>query len=264
MSERDEAALQRVSIVGEDVKTADPENLLDAYYGLLASLAARYERIIRNSGAMDRDDLLQEGRLALLDAQKSYSLEKGCSFASWASLAIRNRMLRVVGYKSDGTFKQEAELLLDGPAGGDDTETPLIDMIPDPSIEDNDSKIIRDEQAEELRRAVCRIRNNDQRDVINCLYFEELSRAETAQRKGITISRVDKQREAAIKSLRKDWRLKKYYFKYQYSGTLSRFKYDGESSVEKAVLAMEQAYDRIFGSGAYADMIRKQGAENHD
>ena len=249
--------MTRVSISGEDMKNASPEDLILAYSGMIRKLALSYEKIAANNGAVDRDDLDQEGRLAILEAQKSFDPEKGSSFYSWAIFYIKKRMRTAVGYRSDGTRKEEASLFLDAPVSTEDTETSLIDTIPDESIEENDDRIIRSEQAEEVRAAVARLKCHQQKTIIKQIYFEDMTYKQIAEKGCLTVDRVKQQRNKAIINLRKDWRLKDYVSQYRYRGSVNSFKTSGSSVVEKEVLATEKMYDDRNGEGAYAELIRK-------
>lgn len=53
-----------------------------------------FKRAARYSASIS-EDLAQEGFLALLDAVRSYSPDRGASFSTFAQLCIRNRMINV-------------------------------------------------------------------------------------------------------------------------------------------------------------------------
>lgn len=65
-------------------------------------LARRYIILVRRrartllAGAMEMDDLAQEGMLGLVDAMKAYRPERGASFRTFAYRCITNRMLNMV------------------------------------------------------------------------------------------------------------------------------------------------------------------------
>ena len=68
--------------------------LIKKYERLIARLAyaAMRELGIMPWDAIDEDDLMQEGRLALLDAARGYDEKKGAKFITYAYVAISNAM----------------------------------------------------------------------------------------------------------------------------------------------------------------------------
>ncbi|MBR1384541.1 MAG: sigma-70 family RNA polymerase sigma factor [Ruminococcus sp.] len=78
----------------------------------LTELINRFAPLIRKraesfSGTV-HDDLEQEGFLALLDAVRNYSSERGASFSTYAQLCIRNRMINVFK-RSDNDYDELPE-----------------------------------------------------------------------------------------------------------------------------------------------------------
>ena len=73
-----------------DYKEAVLELLLDKYQPYIRSIASKYQWIL------DMDDLMQEGRLGLLDAIKKFNLDKNVKFKTYATPWIKKRMLRAI------------------------------------------------------------------------------------------------------------------------------------------------------------------------
>lgn len=72
----------------------------DEHDGLVVMLTERYQWAT-SKGSMDRDDLLQEGRIACWEADEGYDTEKGCEFstyARWKILARARQQLERMAY----------------------------------------------------------------------------------------------------------------------------------------------------------------------
>lgn len=79
----------------QQVRTKDADafgELSTRYFSLICKQAARFS----GANAPERDDLLQEGLLALYSAAVSYSEEKGAAFRTYAGVCIQNRMADAV------------------------------------------------------------------------------------------------------------------------------------------------------------------------
>ena len=77
-----------------------------------------------------KDDLLQEGRIALLDAKNAYLPERGSSFKAFALKCINNRIISFVrGHLSlkNLPLTNFVSLENDGAAAGDDPEARVIE-----------------------------------------------------------------------------------------------------------------------------------------
>ena len=98
-----------------DISSTDPELLIEEYSQLVNKIMSRYRFILQRTGAIDEDDLLQAGRIGLLQAQRHYDKAAGSSFLSYASLWIRSNIRRAAGIENDGSIPPELESL-DEPA----------------------------------------------------------------------------------------------------------------------------------------------------
>ena len=74
----------------EYYREVELENLLDKYQSYIKAIASKYQWIL------DLDDLMQEGRLGLLDAIKKFKLDKQVKFKTFATPWIKKRMLRAI------------------------------------------------------------------------------------------------------------------------------------------------------------------------
>ena len=74
------------------VKSLKPKNqqVLEENLGLVIFFARKF------SGLLPYEDLVQEGRIGLLRAEKTYDSGRGSKFSSWAGICIRHSMLRAI------------------------------------------------------------------------------------------------------------------------------------------------------------------------
>lgn len=124
------------------------------------------ERIARHEvdrwfvDGMDRDDLLQEARLAGWLAGAKWSPSRGMSPTSWARLHVQSQMKNLVkASRTMGRFAAVAPLRLDAHVGRDGEGLELADMIPDgqPSIVDQIAKRQQPTAAETLNLLADRV-----------------------------------------------------------------------------------------------------------
>src|ERR1700712_2204831 len=83
---------------GQD-RRADPERLIRDHMGLVRKIAWHVHG--RVSTAMDIEDLMQSGMIALIEAARGYE-DRGHAFATYASLRVRGSMI-------DGLRKQATQ-----------------------------------------------------------------------------------------------------------------------------------------------------------
>jgi RNA polymerase sigma factor (sigma-70 family) len=102
----------------------DLNAMLAEHEGFLRSCANDWLKVVGESGL---PDLLQEGRVALVLAAKSYDPERGVKFLSYAGRAIKTRMHRwvmrmgqIVKLPSNEKFWWVGELRLDAPVFAED------------------------------------------------------------------------------------------------------------------------------------------------
>ena len=251
-----------MDIRGEDVKTAEPEQLIEAYSGFVAKIAARYAQMIKDTGAIDIDDLRQEGNIALLSARDTYNPAEDISFSTWAAGYIKNRIRRAIGYKTDGTMKEQPALILDAPPPG--LESPdgvsLIDTLPSDD-EPPEALVMLSEEREEVRKAVDRIQNQTQKEIIKSVFFQGKGYKETAEEMNTTVDFIRGKKESALTTLRRDYRLKRYILPNLRIGSLSFFRFTGSTIEEEAILRQEKDFDLKYGEGSFVEKMISEREE---
>lgn len=241
--------MNKISFQGEDVLTADPGQLVEAYSRFIKMFVFKYRSLF--SAAADEDDFFQVGAIGLLAAQKNFDPEKYSSFATYAAYYIKNYIrCYAIGFKRDGTKKQPPTISLDeGLPGLEDVL--LLETIPDESIEDNDERAIRLELEQEVREAVKRIKSPKKREIIERHYFKGESFSSIAKEQNISSQAIGQRNLEALSELRRDWRLNKCLFPDLKKAGVGRFRETGNSIVEQSIIDFEREYNRIYGQDAY-------------
>ncbi len=153
---------------------------------------------------VERNDLVQEGCLGLLDAASRYDRSRGASFKTWARLrahgaavdSIRARDLVGRGGRSGLACRQhEAELVQFGHHLSDGTVL-LADELPAASPPERDTIALR-----WLARALCTLPVHLRR-VLTEHYFGGRPLAETGVALGVCESRVSQLKDEALARLR--------------------------------------------------------------
>ena len=84
--------------------------LLLANEGLIMQLAKSQEIIhdldVNHYGGIELDDILQEGRFAMLEAAKKYDVNSGTKFSTYASVVMKNAMSDLCR-KGDASFEKQ-------------------------------------------------------------------------------------------------------------------------------------------------------------
>lgn len=100
----------------------------EAYSELISRYLPSIRRLSRvyTKSSADRDDLVSEGILGLMNAVKTYSSDKGASFSTYAGVCVNNRMLTALK-KSLRIQKREESLDEFDASGGSSPEKIVID-----------------------------------------------------------------------------------------------------------------------------------------
>lgn len=246
-----------------DVPTADPNELIEQYTPLIQKTANRYRSALERTGAVDMDDLLQAGRIAIAEAQKHFDPDSDASFKTYAYDWIRSKIRRTLGFNAAGELPP-TPVSLDTPANADQPDgESLMDTIPDPAGEDPADRIADADEQEEIRRdvhaAVDRLPSEKSRAVINGLYFDGSRVPELAQRLECSESYIGQLKQTALRKLQQDQYLRRY--KPDYKVGVMSFRNTHTSSVERTILWLEQQFDNTFGTGAFMAMKEGQTIE---
>ena len=154
----------------------------------VTELIARFAPSVRKRAASFagslKDDLAQEGFLALLDAVRKFTPDRGASFGTFAQLCIRNRMINV--YKSVSTDYEELPEDLDRA----DTDENIPENI-----------VVQKAGLDELYKTIADTLSNRENDVF-MLYISGIPYQEIADRLGMSRKAVDNAVQRMRKKLR--------------------------------------------------------------
>lgn len=160
------------------------EELINRMYPLLSSC-------IRKGGwnPQEKEDLLQEGRLGLMEALKVYDPEKGVPVLGFLNSRLRYLYL--------GMKRPQSMMSLNESYGEDEGE--FLDLLE--SDTDILEEIVGAETINEVRKAVSCLPEVQQRVIVD-LFYNGLSLSETARINGIAYRTVVNTRAAALRNLR--------------------------------------------------------------
>ncbi|MBQ1389127.1 MAG: sigma-70 family RNA polymerase sigma factor [Clostridia bacterium] len=160
--------------------------LADRYINLIRSLTSKF----RVSG-LERDDLVQEGMMGLMNAAKSYSSEGGASFKTYAALCVSRRVISILKQSRGGKGKAMSDYI----SFSDETLALLSDGLdPEEMYIDKESLVLLTAAAEEIL-------SSKEKQVLQ-LYMEGMTYEEIAAYLNINRKSVDNAMQRIRKKLR--------------------------------------------------------------
>lgn len=207
-------------------RDADARTALQRYEGLVQAVARRLAPAARIGQALDQEDLWAEGRIAVLEALRTYQ-GFGIEERTWVGTRIRQRMIDAIRRldvrtrdelrfcttqdqdserEEDAPLRERARELsarrlisLDSSAGSD--VEPLSARLYDQGLLPADEVADRKALSIKLRYAIQSLPER-QRVAIELWLFESLPLREIGERMGVTESRVCQLQKRAIELLR--------------------------------------------------------------
>lgn len=258
-------------IADRDIPGADPAAVIAQYEPYVQKLANRYIPVLSKTGAVDMDDLIQVGRIAISDAQHKYNPDAG-SFLNFLYYVVRVAMRRELGFNNQTGAPPVALVYLDEPLS-DNAETTLAEMIADPDAVPLDEPIIesesRNETSEAVRAALDRMRSEKQRAAINLVWMEGKTRQAAADEMEMKPGAFYALEKAGRSTLRRDHRLRKYAESVPFIHVgVNRFNSTWTSATEYAALWMIEHRPEIspepVNQESNADRIRRIWNDEHN
>ena len=206
---------------------ADARAALDRYEGLVQAVARRLAPAARMGQALDQDDLWAEGRIAVLEALRTYQ-GFGIEERTWVGTRIRQRMIdaiRRLDVRSRDELRFFAAHEQKAPSEDEDVEgrerarelsarrlvsldssasadaEPLSARLHDHYVPPADEVADQNALQRRLHRAIGTLPER-QRQAIELSLFEGLPLREIGDRMGITESRVCQLQKRAVEALR--------------------------------------------------------------
>lgn len=165
--------------------------------------AKKWYRVSPGQGGAEMEDLIQSGFFALLTAVETYDGSKEKSFIGWLALHLKRSFSDTIGIRTELQRRDplRTAVSLDAPAGDDENGDELQYFIADPNSEDWIKKMELQECHEALFAALRRLPGAES-EIIRLRYWGNLSQADTAKIKGITVENVSKIERRALSKLR--------------------------------------------------------------
>ena len=155
------------------------DQLWNQCYGFIRRQAGKWARAWEGRSDFDIDDLMQSGYIALCEAVKGFSEEKGYSFISYLAFHLKTEFARCAGCRTPAQAKEPLNhsVSLDSPAyGSEDSSTTVGETIPvsDQGMEEVEEKLFNQQLAEVLHQALGDLPDK-QRRVIEMHYLHRLT-----------------------------------------------------------------------------------------
>lgn len=178
------------------------------------NLIKSYERLVwktvmdftRNGKHVDKDDLIQEGFIALIDAKKNFSAEKNTKFSTYAYKRIDWRLrkyYRKSCNKKSVVFNEEAEGIESQNNQEDKPKRKLGKFIPEEEIPcyEDETQQKTNIQRESIEFAIDKLQE-DERLIIRARFYEEKTLEEIGECLGISKEGVRKKEVKALEKLK--------------------------------------------------------------
>jgi RNA polymerase sigma factor (sigma-70 family) len=180
----------------------DMNAMLAEHEGFLRSCANDWLKVVGESGL---PDLLQEGRVALVLAAKSYDPERGVKFISYAGRAIRTRMHRwvmrmgqIVKLPSNEKFWWVGEMRLDAPMFGDDGSETTMHAVFTVPVE---SEWVEEDAHVKMQSLLSRLDEREMQ-ILRRAFWDGVPLRKLPEEFGITYTRVQQIASGALRKLR--------------------------------------------------------------
>lgn len=155
---------------------------------------------------VDRDDLIQSGYFALVEAIKTYKPDAGCSFIGYLDYYLRNQFRKEVGIRSSHRDALTKAISLDDSVfDEDDGDTTLLSMIRSDSAEAEFDEVVEQLDnariVDTVRKCMQKLKPSE-RDVLLQIYIQQRKRKEIANLYGVSPQRVNQIHNRALRRLR--------------------------------------------------------------
>lgn len=241
------------------------EELYARNRGLLHLVARHYAAACQRDRAVSVEDLEQAGFFGLVKATQTYQDAAGYSWSTWAAWYISGEICKALGYRwKPATESTPAHYVatrahtdaysLDAPLAADDPEgMTWEDTLADDTVPEVDEAVNLESLQRYVREAVERLENPQQHTVIQRCDLDGKPYRAAAEELGVSTERVRHIRDAALRQLRRDRKLREnaradielrtpYYCKVG----VKQFQNTRTSATEKAALWRIEQKDRLL------------------
>lgn len=195
------------------------EKVISENVGLVKYWVNHYACLCRRRGDIAPDDLLQAGRLGVMEAADTFNPDAG-AWSSWASLYIRKNMRNALGlskgtytvFLPDGTQERRRYVVtsLNAPVyDADDIE--LVEVVAEENPVDIDARIILEADAERVQAALNALESPEVRQAIRERYIDGKAYKAIADDMHLEVRQAQKLVREGMRSLLADKRIKTIY-----------------------------------------------------
>lgn len=205
--------------LAERIKAGE-ESLLPILWGqcrrTIAIMAAKYRGIMEQNAFIDKEDFIQCGYFAMLEAVEAYSPEKGYKLNTYLNFKYKKQIYAMFGNKREGDnyIFPAATSSLNITLENDGHKTELLELLEDKSAEDIETDYEKKELQQIVRAAVGRLPERE-RHVIQEIYFNERTKTQIADgqhyKNQFAVTRTE---DRALQMLRKDKALQMLHAAY--------------------------------------------------
>ncbi len=136
---------------------------------------------------LERDDLISEGAIALINAADSFESDRNASFHTWATIHIRSALGQAIRKQKLQNGREQSGVDADRRA----------DLLTDTDLRDLDAKIVLDKAL-----VILNCRHPRLSLIIELIYVRELTKTEIATRLEISDTHVERLHQEALQFLR--------------------------------------------------------------
>lgn len=225
-----------------------------------------------NRPTIEVDDLVQSGFIAFLYAVERYDPAGGAKFSTYLCLCLKNAFGECLGIRTE---KQKNDPInwavsLSNPLADDKDSGKLFDIVPDPDadipMEMVEEKLWHKQMHEAVEAALLALPDN-QRQVLQMLYWQEKTLQEAAEVYGVSYERIRQIEAKALRVLRQPKNacnlLPFYRYDFYAHTGLTAFRQSGLTVQERYVIATEERQARAEQRRKVQDTkkFKKQCAE---
>ena len=211
---------------------------------------------ICNAAGVTIDDLKQQSYFAMLSAIRYYRKDTGFKFTTFLTYNLQNEFNTMTGLRVRNQTALNTATSMDKPISEDGESITLQDVIMDTTATQAFDQCIERIYQNELHNALqdCLEHIPERsRKVIQCLYYDNMTRTKTAEKTGYKITQVHVAEKSGLQAMRHGWcrrRLKEFAreivtSKAMYRSSLSIWKQSGMSAPEYAVIKLENCKEKL-------------------
>lgn len=205
---------------------------------LCHKITSKYQETAALNGAYDRDDLMQEAYLGMVEAVQRFDPSAG-AFTTILDYSVRKGCRALLGLRGRRRDEHYNTASLDAPLADSEAFT-LQDTLADDTLPGMTDQLELEDLQRDVRQAVDKLPER-MKDVTASYYLQGEPTPAIAERLGTTRQNTNQIRQEALRRLRRDPELAIYEQLnfYRQKGTKA-YRSSGSSVVEDLVLQLEQ------------------------